>query len=187
MNRRRIVTATLVAAFEGYLYYRYAQLGAQFHFWLHGLFGLTLGLSALTAWRLVRRKLDGRVAPWEAGALGHVYSAVPDVLFLVFGVLHMVWMDVFALHISLHFVPYPLQTQLVLVGLALAAYGLARDGRRRPAAGALVGALVVVGVAMLVRYPIPGSVGEMRENGPGLAWMCPLTGVDVSSTTPRTH
>lgn len=42
MSRRRWVTGLLVALFEGYL-------GAQFHFWLHGLFGVTLGLVALTA------------------------------------------------------------------------------------------------------------------------------------------
>jgi hypothetical protein len=35
-----------------------------------------------------------------------VYSALPDVLFLGVGLLHALWMDVFALHISVHFTPH---------------------------------------------------------------------------------
>jgi len=49
--------------FEAWMYDRYAALGAQFHFWLHGLFGAALGLAALTLFRLASRRLDGRVAP----------------------------------------------------------------------------------------------------------------------------
>lgn len=100
MSLRRALTAALVLMFEGYMYYRYAQFGAQFHFWLHGLFGGSLGLLALTAWR------------------------------------------------------------------------------RRPAVGALAGGGVVLGVALLLRHPVPANVAEVRDH-PGLAWMCPLTGFDV--------
>jgi hypothetical protein len=56
-----------------------------------------------------RDPASGAVTPWEAGWLGHVYSAVPDVLCLGFGVLHVLWMDVFAFHITVHFIPAPLR------------------------------------------------------------------------------
>lgn len=105
---RRILSAVLVLLVEGYLYVRYAQLDAEFHFWLHGLLGGALGMAAVTAVRLAsRRRPHGRpaVAPWGAGGAGHLYSAVPDVLFLSFGVLHVLWMDVFAFHITVHFIP----------------------------------------------------------------------------------
>lgn len=73
MSRRLWITAVLVAVTEGYLHVRYAALGAQFHFWLHGLVGAALGVSALTAVRAVRAFRGGRdstrgaLAPWEAG------------------------------------------------------------------------------------------------------------------------
>lgn len=108
---RQTVTLALIVLVEVNLSFRYAELGAQFHFWLHGLFGAALGLAGLTvlrlvtAWRRNRDPASGAVAPWEAGWLGHLYSAPPDVLFLIFGVLHVLWMDVFAFHITRHFIP----------------------------------------------------------------------------------
>jgi hypothetical protein len=134
-------------------------------------------------WRLLRRRVRGRLAPWEAGALGHVYSAFPDVLFLTFGVLHVYWMDVFALHISLHFVPRPLLTQLVLFALSLVAYTLSADQQRRPSYAALGGVAVVLGIAMLMRYPVPDTLADLRDR-PRLAWMCPLAEVPLSSGQP---
>lgn len=38
-----------------------------------------------------------------SGFVGHLYSAVPDLLFTLGGVLHARWMDVFDLHITAHF------------------------------------------------------------------------------------
>jgi len=51
------------------------------------------------------------------------------VLFLIFGVLHVLWMDVFAFHITVHFIPALLITLLVVFLLSLAAYGLTMSGR----------------------------------------------------------
>lgn len=175
MTARRWSTLVLVVLFEAWMYDRYAALGAQFHFWLHGLFGATLGLAALTLFRLVRRRLDGRVAPWEAGWAGHLYSAVPDFLFLLFGVLHMFWMDVFALHISVHFVPRPLLTMWALFSLTLLGYGLAMADRRPAALSTLTVAAGGLVLALALASDAPVTVGELRAHD-GFALMCPVIG-----------
>ena len=173
MTVRHRVTAALVVAFEVWLYTRYAALGAQFHFWLHTLFGAALGLVALSVLRLARRRTDGTTAPWEAGWLGQLYSVFPDILFLAFGVLHMLWMDVFALHISLHFVPRPLLTMWVLFTLSLLAYGLSRSGRRRLCASVLVAFVVAGALSLALARDLPVTLGEVRDHD-GLAVMCPV-------------
>jgi hypothetical protein len=177
VSLRQWVSAALVLVSEGYLYFRYARLGAEFHFWLHGLFGAALGLAALTIVRILRTRQQGDpargvVAPWEAGWLGHIYSALPDVLFLGFGVLHVLWMDVFAFHITLHFVPVPLITMLVLFLLALAAYGLAASRRPRYAVTLLIAGTGVLLAALALADPIPDSLADLHaDRGFGL---CPV-------------
>lgn len=173
MTRRRWATLVLVMLFEGWLYTRYAALGAQFHFWLHTLFGAALGLAALTVLRLARRRRDGPVAAWEAGWLGQLYSVLPDILFLAFGVLHMLWMDVFALHISLHFVPRPLLTMWALFTLTLVAYGLAMSGKRTASSAVMGTFLTMTALALLMAPDAPVTVGEVRGHD-GLALMCPV-------------
>ena len=78
------VQACVVVAVEGYLYWRYRALGAEFHFWLHGLFGAAIGVAATTGWALLRRRRPAAV--WGPGLAGHVYSAFPDALFLSAGI-----------------------------------------------------------------------------------------------------
>ena len=128
-SRRHLMTASLLIIIEIIFYRQYAHLGAEFHFWLHGLFGTALGVSALTIWQIVSRKTTS-ISAWEAGFLGHIYSAIPDILFIAVGLLHMYWMDIFALHISVHFIPAPIPTMLGLFLLALLA-----PGRGPPIAG----------------------------------------------------
>lgn len=175
---RQASTLVVVLLIEVYLYNGYAQLGAQFHFWLHGLFGGALGLAALTALRLFtmwhrgRNPAHGALAPWEAGWLGHLYSALPDVLFLSFGVLHVLWMDVFAFHITLHFIPEPLLTMLALFLLALLAYGLAASRRPRAAAATLAVGVGILIVALTLAAPLPASLHDVHVDR-GLA-LCPV-------------
>lgn len=103
--------------------------------------------------------------------LGHLYSALPDVAFLTGGVLHDCWMDVFAFHITAHFIPAPL-TALALFLLALAGYALAASGRPRPAVaglGALGAAALLATVALWAAAPIPDDIQDLRSNS-RLAW-----------------
>jgi hypothetical protein len=145
---------------------------------LHGLFGAALGLAALTAlraltaWRRDRDPASGAIAPWEAGWLGHFYSALPDVLFLGFGVLHALWMDVFAFHITLHFIPAPLLTMLALFLLALLGYGLTASRHPRAAAGTLGAGIVILNVALALAEPLPHSIQDLRADR-GIA-LCPV-------------
>ncbi len=160
---------------EAYFYLRYVQLGAQFHFWLHALLGGALGLGLLVLARLVR---PGLARPWragEAGLVGHLWSAVPDVLFLAAGVLHVAWMDVFSLHITAHFLwPGPLLAALVLWGSTVLAWTAERLGERRLAAGALLLGVAFLGVAVALRAPLPTTLQQVIDQGSnggaGRAW-----------------
>lgn len=159
---RRWLIPLLVIAIEVALYRRYAVLGAQFHFWLHGLSGAALAFVLLTLVGLARRRPPAGV--WAAGLGGHVYSAFPDVLFLLGGVVHTYWMDVFAFHVALHFVPAPLLTMFVVFALSLCAWAAVSLGWRRVAEGLTVAAVAVTAVALLARQPVPATLQQVREH-----------------------
>ncbi len=173
--RRTVVSVGFVVVVELVLYVRYAAAGAQFHFWLHGLFGFALGLTVLTVARLLRPRL--RLRSPESGLLGQMYSAFPDVLFVSFGLLHVLWMDVFAFHVSLHFVPAPLITMTGVLMLAVGGETASRLGMRKTAAVGIVAAVSVTGAALLLRAPVPDSLRELHQR-PGLALVCPLASID---------
>ncbi|MBA3621238.1 MAG: hypothetical protein M3493_11375 [Actinomycetota bacterium] len=168
---RGIVMGVVVAAVEGYLYWRYRALGAQFHFWLHGLLGAALAAFVLTVVGLVRRRPARPV--WRAGLAGHAYSAGPDLVFLTLGVVHELWMDVFAFHITLHLIPAPLATMFAVFALSLVGWAATTLGRWR-AAALLAGTAVAVTVAAFaLRTPLPRTLEDVRAD-PGLALICPL-------------
>jgi hypothetical protein len=168
--KRNALGAVALVGGEIYLYLRYASLDGQFHYWLHGLLGWALGLALLGGLRLhARHSARGTwLTPWEAVGLGHLYAAFPDILFLTGELLHVRWMDVFALHITVHFIPAPVVTVLVLFLLATLGYGLAISRRRRAAAGSIVVAGAAFAVAVALAAPLPSSVDELR-NDPRLA------------------
>jgi hypothetical protein len=175
---RHVITAVVVVAVESYLYWRYRALGAEFHFWLHGLFGAAIGVATTTGWALLRRRRPGAV--WGPGFAGHVYSAFPDALFLSAGILHALWMDAFAFHIALHLIPAPLITMLGVFALTLLAWLSASLDRPRMAVAGLVLAVGVTTVALLVAPDIPSTVEQIRD-APEIALLCPLREVDVAS------
>lgn len=170
---RRAVAVVLVLAAETYAYQRYAAYGAQFHFWLHGLVGGYLGMAVLVTWRLLRPHARRRATAAPSGFAGHLLSAVPDVLFVALGLLHATWMDVFVVHISLHFVPAPLLVVLGLWGLALLAHVALSFGAPRLAGLALVVSVAVLGTALALRDPIPADLQDLlADQASAGQWFC---------------
>ncbi len=96
--------------------------------------------------------------------MAHLYSAFPDILLLAAEVLHARWMDVFALHITVHFIPRPVLTALVLLLLTSAGYGLAMTRRRRAAAGGLIAAAATLAVAVTFAAPLRSSIEDLRDD-----------------------
>lgn len=181
MNRR-VVAAGIIGLVEVYLFQRYRWLGAEFHFWLHGLFGAALGAGLLAVVELTQAQRRRSVL--VAGFVGQLYSIVPDVLFLGAGILHYLWMDAFAFHIALHFIPAPLATMVGVFALALTSWGCAVLERRALATVALVAAVLLTGGALLVRAPLPATLNDVRA-APGLTLLCPVTDIAVAVSAER--
>lgn len=161
------LAVAVVAGVELYLLVRYAANGATFHYWLHLLLGGYLGIGLLVLRRL-RRTRPARLRSWQAGFLGHLYSATPDVMFLAVGLLHERWMDVFALHITAHFLwPNALLAGLVLWTLVVVAYVAAVFGARRCSALGLLSSLAFLAVAVTLRAPLPTTLEQAREQAAG--------------------
>jgi hypothetical protein len=169
--RRAAAPVVLVLVVEASLAVSYARLDVLVHYWLHALAGATAGLAVLVAVALVRR--HRAPGAWLSAGAGHLVSAVPDVLFLAAGVLHVRWMDVFAAHITVHFLPAPLVTLTVLFAVAVAAWAAVACGRRRAAAALL--ALLLAGSAGALRAAgePPRTLDGLRE-APEIALRCPL-------------
>ena len=171
---RRAVWPLAVLAVEAVLFSRYRSYGALWHFWLHALLGGALGFTVLTVVALARRQPVGGTAPWRAAAGGHLYSAMPDVLFVAAGVLHAWWMDVFALHMTAHFLPSPLLSLFAVFALALFGWAAVTTGRRGVAMGC-IGCSVVLGAGLVaLRTPPPSTLDEVRAD-PAIAFLCPLS------------
>lgn len=177
MRYRILAGAIVVLAVEAYLWWRYALLGAQLHFWLHLMHGMAFGLGTWTVARLVvNRSLDAAVhrgAAASAAFGGHLFAAMPDLLFIAGGVVHMRWMDVFAVHIRGHMIPGALWVSVGMVGLAAAGW-VAMTADRSRSAWAFISALVLtVAISLMIAPPIPDTLEEVRELADGGLW-CPL-------------
>ncbi|MDP8978118.1 MAG: hypothetical protein M3N17_06010 [Actinomycetota bacterium] len=180
----RVLVPALVLAAEGYLFVEYTRFGALIHFWVHGLLGAALGFGVLTVWYL-RAGAAGPgggtpAAVWVAGLAGHLYAAAPDVLFVAADLVHQWWMDVFALHVSIHFIPAPPAVLLAVFSLALAGWAAAVLGRRRTAATTLAATLVLVVAALALRDAPPTTLRELRQT-PQLALRCSLESARLAS------
>lgn len=171
-DRRRVLLAVAaVLVVEVVAGIAYARRGTGVHYWLHLMNGVTAG-AAVWAVVLLRRPWVDRsgAGAITAVAAGHLFAAVPDLLFLWGGVLHVRWMDVFAVHIRIHMVPQALWTSLVLLAVALGAWRLADAGRRRSAAAAVAALVVLTAGALLAAPPIPTSVAEVQALAPDQLW-----------------
>lgn len=177
MTRRLAVAGVAVAALELVLWQRYAALDVTLHYWLHLLHGTAAGIALWVAVAAARwRPADPaarRLGLLTAAVAGHLFTAIPDVLFLVGGLLHRRWMDVFAVHIRIHMVPGALWVALGLLGLSLTAWLGLSAGHRRAACVGVAAVAVATTVAVAVAPPIPSTLAEVEALAAGGLW-CPL-------------
>jgi hypothetical protein len=144
---------------EVYLAIEYLRLHASWHYWLHGLIGVGLGVAVMVIASALRRSRPSTAVVCGAAALGHVFAAFPDVLFLQAGVLHASWMDVFAAHIGVHFLPAPLAVSFAIFAGGLLGVPLLHGGRRTAAV-----AIAVATIASLIALlPVAGGPPETLE------------------------
>ncbi len=102
-----------------------------------------------------------------------------SVLFLAAGVFHVAWMDVFALHITIHFIPAPLAVLFVVFAVTLGSWVAATLGRRTFAVGGLVVVLAVFMAALSFADEPPASMQDLRRD-PRLAFVRPLAGSETT-------
>lgn len=102
------------------IFYSYRHHDARFHWFAHFFAGASVVLIVMSvvAWR--RRAAVPYPLLWIL--FGHLFAMFPDVLFLLFSVVHQQWMDVFVWHISIHFVPGRNITNYVIFMASLALY-----------------------------------------------------------------
>ncbi len=169
----RVLVAAASAAVEATLASRYADFGALFHYWLHGLTGVAVGLALLAVAGLVRRSPPTAGQVVLAAALGRVLLAAPDVLFVAASLPHERWMDVFGGHITVHLVPAPLLVAYATFVLGVAAATLTFTGRRRAGGAAGLATVTVLVAALALASPLPTSLDDVRSD-PDLALRCAL-------------
>lgn len=157
----RLALAAGVVALEGYVFVRYREFGAEFHYLLHGFAGAAAGLGLLVVARLTGR--GAAVAPWVAAAVGRLVAALPDILFLTVEVPHQRWMDVFVAHITVHLVPSAVIWTLVLFALSVFATTALLLGHRVAAAGGVCLTMVLAVGGLVLREPIPRTLEELRS------------------------
>lgn len=102
------------------IFFSYRHHDARFHWFAHFFAGASVVLivMSLVAWR--RRAAVPYPLLWILS--GHLFAMFPDILFLLFSVVHQQWMDVFVLHISIHFIPGRNLTNYVIFMSSLALY-----------------------------------------------------------------
>jgi len=114
----------LFMAAEALLYVSYQQSDARFHWFLHFFVGasvalLVMGMLVLGWGRTARHPLLWIFA-------GHGLAMFPDFLWNFLVAVHQPWMDVFALHITAHFIPGRNWTWYAVFLASLAFYLYAR-------------------------------------------------------------
>jgi hypothetical protein len=102
------------------LYFSYRHHDARFHWFLHFFVGGSAALLVMSAVAWRRGKAVSFPLVWLLA--GHVFAMAPDFLFLLFGIVHDRWMDVFLWHIGAHFIPGRNITWYLACLAALAVY-----------------------------------------------------------------
>ena len=141
----------------------YLNFGTWWHWLLHQLIGWGIGLSAAALVGVVSRY---RVPAVVALVAGQVASIVPDLQFRYARMPHEPSMDLWLGHISIHTGPSPVLVALGAVLLGGWAFIATAYGRRGPAAGLAVGALVLVTVACLAAREVPTRLQDYPLDTP---------------------
>lgn len=114
------------------LFASYRGHDARFHWFTHIFVGSSAALLVMTAVAVrTRRPVP---VPFIWALVGHLFAMIPDFAFAA-GAVHQRWMDIFAGHISSHFVPGRNLTWYAVLLISLAAYLAAVDRLRSPGRG----------------------------------------------------
>jgi hypothetical protein len=91
-----------VALGEALVLTAYRFTDSLFHWSTH----LLVGLTAAAVYNLLVLSIRSRPAPGQLVSIlaAHLVAMAPDVVF-PFGIPHLLWMDVFLVHISAHYLP----------------------------------------------------------------------------------
>lgn len=114
------------------LFASYRGHDARFHWFTHFLVGSSAALLVMTAVTVRTRRPVPVPLVWAL--VSHLFAMIPDFAFAA-GVAHRPWMDIFAGHISSHFVPGRNLTWYAVFLLCLGAYLAAVDRLRPPNLG----------------------------------------------------
>lgn len=119
---------------EGLIFLSYQHSDGRFHWFLHFFVGATAALTLLAAHALWSRRLLRWPLLWLL--IGHLVAMIPDFLFGIMP--HQPWMNVFLMHIAVHFVPGRNWAWYTIFLISLAVYLAARwslEARRAAATG----------------------------------------------------
>ena len=110
----------LFATAEVLLYLSYQHHDSRFHWFLHFFVGTSAAFGVMT---LITYWSNRTILfPFLWLLVGHVIAMFPDILWSAELLPHQAWMDIFALHISSHFIPGRNWTWYVIFLLCLALY-----------------------------------------------------------------
>ncbi len=161
-----VAWALAAVALEVALYRSYSGHDAAFHWYTHFFVGAGAALVVMTVVARVRRRPVRLPLLWML--VGHLYAMVPDLLFTGGHVAHQRWMDVFAFHVSSHFVPGRNLTWCVVFLGCLAMYLGTLDRLRPPAASGLYAETWGEGPPVLFLHGLGASSrywGPLAEEG----------------------
>ena len=160
-----LVVVLVVALVEAVVVWSYLVRGVTWHLLLHTPLGVGLGLAAGAATGALRRR---PTSPWRWGLAGQLVSVAPDLLFVLARIPHLMWMDVFVGHVTVHLVDAPLLVSGAVLVAGAGAWLLADAGARlRGGLAAALTALVLL-VPLLAAPPVPDTLAGQRARAPAV-------------------
>ncbi len=142
------MTVTAAAAVEIVLVAFYLRFDAVFHWLVHFLVGGSTALVLVAAVTVMTGRRCGGSGLLVVIISGHLFAAVPDVLFRL-GIAHAHWMDLFGWHLESHFTPGGLVTWYAVF---LACLAVTLIAQRHPRRGLPVVAALAVGTTLVLAH-----------------------------------